>query len=158
MTDSSYSVEGQMTIFDWEYDQDSWCGKTFPEPSAATKEKTSKRSSQKSSKSLNRNVPMCLCLTKENGPNRDVCTMKWGGWSVAWRVHDAQFWGVPQRRKRIALVADFGGMCAPEVLFERKGLSRDFEQSGEEGEETSTDSERSTGESDSGFIDGTFYL
>ena len=84
--------------------------------------------------------------------------MNWGGWSVAWRVHDAQFWGVPQRRKRIALVADFGGMCAPEVLFERKGLSRDSEQSGEEREETSTDSERSTGESDSGFVDGTFYL
>ena len=31
------------------------------------------------------------------------------GWSIAWRVHDAQFWGVPQRRKRIALVADFAG-------------------------------------------------
>ena len=81
-----------------------------------------------------------------------------GGWSVAWRVHDAQFWGVPQRRKRIALVADFGGMCAPEVLFERKGLSRDSEQSGEERKETSADSERSTGESDGGFVDGTFYL
>ena len=46
-----------------------------------------------------------------------------GNWSVAWRVHDAQFWGVPQRRKRIALVADFGGLSAPEILFERKGLS-----------------------------------
>ena len=35
------------------------------------------------------------------------------GWSIAWRVHDAQFWGVPQRRKRIALVADFaGGGCS----------------------------------------------
>ena len=32
-----------------------------------------------------------------------------GKWSVAWRLHDAQFWGVPQRRKRIALVADFDG-------------------------------------------------
>ena len=31
------------------------------------------------------------------------------GWSIAWRVHDAQFWGVPQRRKRISLVADFTG-------------------------------------------------
>ena len=50
-----------------------------------------------------------------------------GGWSIAWRVHDAQFWGVPQRRKRIALVADFGGLSAPEILFERKGLSRDSE-------------------------------
>ena len=51
-----------------------------------------------------------------------------GRWSVAWRIHDAQFWGVPQRRKRIALVADFAGLSAPEVLFERKGLSGDFEQ------------------------------
>ena len=48
------------------------------------------------------------------------------GWSIAWRIHNAQFWGVPQRRKRIALVADFGGGCAPEVLFIRKGLSRDI--------------------------------
>lgn len=50
-----------------------------------------------------------------------------GRWSVAWRVHDAKFWGVPQRRKRISVVADFGGLSAPEVLFERKGLSGDFE-------------------------------
>jgi DNA (cytosine-5)-methyltransferase 1 len=50
-----------------------------------------------------------------------------GRWSVAWRLHDAQFWGVPQRRKRIALVADFGGLAAPEVQFERKGVSRDTE-------------------------------
>ena len=59
-----------------------------------------------------------------------------GSWSVAWRVHDAQFWGVPQRRKRIALVADFGGLSASEILFERKGLSGDSEQSGAKGEET----------------------
>ncbi len=45
-------------------------------------------------------------------------------WSIAWRVFDAQFWGVPQRRRRIALVADFGGQSAPEILFERKGVSR----------------------------------
>ena len=75
-----------------------------------------------------------------------------GSWSIAWRVHDAQFWGAtqfvdgrvfipgtPQRRKRIALVADFGGLAAPEVLFERKGLSRDFEQSGEKGQKTAGD-------------------
>ena len=58
------------------------------------------------------------------------------GWSIAWRVHDAQFWGVPQRRKRIALVADFGGLTAPEILFERKGLSGDFEPGRETGEGT----------------------
>ena len=53
-----------------------------------------------------------------------------GAWSIAWRVHDAQFWGVPQRRKRIALVADFGGLSAPEILFERKGLRGDSAESG----------------------------
>ena len=46
------------------------------------------------------------------------------GWSIAWRVLDAQFWGVPQRRRRIALVADFGGGCAQEVLFDINSLSR----------------------------------
>ena len=51
------------------------------------------------------------------------------GWSIAWRIHDAQFWGVPQRRKRIALVADFGGRNAPEILFERESVSGNPEQS-----------------------------
>ena len=64
------------------------------------------------------------------------------GWSIAWRVHDAQFWGVPQRRKRIALVADFGGKSAPEILFESEGLPGDSETSREEGQGTSTTSER----------------
>ena len=49
------------------------------------------------------------------------------GWSVAWRVLDAQYWGVPQRRRRIALVADFGGQSAPEILFKPKSLSGHFE-------------------------------
>lgn len=45
------------------------------------------------------------------------------GWSLAWRQLDAQYWGVPQRRKRIALVVDFGGQRAEEILFERTSLS-----------------------------------
>lgn len=56
------------------------------------------------------------------------------GWSVAWRTHDAQYWGVPQRRRRISVVADFGGLTAPEILFEREGLPGDFDQSGAAGE------------------------
>lgn len=44
------------------------------------------------------------------------------GFSVAWRQLDAQYWGVPQRRKRIYLVADFAGGRAGEILFEREGL------------------------------------
>jgi DNA (cytosine-5)-methyltransferase 1 len=43
--------------------------------------------------------------------------------SLAWRVLDAQYWGVPQRRKRIFLVADFAGGGAGEILFKSEGLS-----------------------------------
>lgn len=53
-----------------------------------------------------------------------------GRWSVAWRVHDAQHWGVPQRRRRISVVADFGGDTAGEILFERKSVSRNLAESG----------------------------
>lgn len=44
------------------------------------------------------------------------------GWSLAYRVFDSQFWGVPQRRRRIHLVIDLRGECAGEVLFEREGV------------------------------------
>lgn len=68
------------------------------------------------------------------------------GWSVAYRVLDAQFWGVPQRRRRIALVADFGGHTAPEILFERDGLCWDSAQSGEARKGASGDFEVGAGE------------
>ena len=45
--------------------------------------------------------------------------------SLAWRVLDAQYWGVAQRRRRIFLVADFGGLTAPKILFEQERLLRD---------------------------------
>ena len=51
------------------------------------------------------------------------------GFSVAWRVYDAQFWGVPQRRKRIYLVADFGSERAGEILFEQEGPRWSLEES-----------------------------
>ena len=43
---------------------------------------------------------------------------------------DAQFWGVAQRRRRIFLVADFGGTTAPEILFKQDSLFGDLAQSG----------------------------
>ena len=53
---------------------------------------------------------------------------------IAWRVLDAQYWGVPQRRRRIFLVADFtaDGRCAGEILFESEGVSGDTAESTEE--------------------------
>ncbi len=50
-------------------------------------------------------------------------TVMGDGFSLAWRVLDAQFWGIPQRRKRIYLVADFAGGSAGKVLFESEGVS-----------------------------------
>lgn len=52
------------------------------------------------------------------------------GWSLAYRVFDAQYWGVPQRRRRIHLVVDFRGERAGEVLFEREGLRGYFAEGG----------------------------
>lgn len=57
-----------------------------------------------------------------------------GRWSVAWRVLDAQHWGVPQRRRRIALVADFGGDTAWEISFEQQSVSGYPAESGAAGE------------------------
>ena len=49
-----------------------------------------------------------------------------GRWSVVWRTHDAQYWGVPQRRRRISVVADFGGDTASEIQFDGECLSGDI--------------------------------
>lgn len=46
--------------------------------------------------------------------------------SIAWRLFDAQYWGVPQRRRRIYLVADFRGQRAKEILFKPESLRRHF--------------------------------
>lgn len=67
------------------------------------------------------------------------------GYSIAWRVLDAQHWGVPQRRKRIYLVADFGGQRAGEILFKREGLRRNFAKSREAGKKATADAVGSTG-------------
>lgn len=68
------------------------------------------------------------------------------GWSVAWRVLDAQYWGVPQRRRRIALVADFGGQTAPEILFKPKSVSGHFEPCGAQGQGTARNVENGIGD------------
>jgi DNA (cytosine-5)-methyltransferase 1 len=58
--------------------------------------------------------------------------------SIAWRVLDAQYWGVPQRRRRIFLVADFGGQSAPEILFKCKSMSGDIAEGEEAGQTITT--------------------
>ena len=81
---------------------------------------------------------------------------KWGGqgtivgdgYSVSWRTLDAQYWGVPQRRKRIYLVADFGGGTAPEILFEQDSLRGDTKESSKERKDTAAGAEDGSYKSD----------
>lgn len=72
------------------------------------------------------------------------------GWSIAWRTLDAQYHGVPQRRRRIFLVADFADECAGEILFECKGLPGYPAESGETLEEVAGYSEKGIGKSGEG--------
>ena len=69
------------------------------------------------------------------------------GFSIAWRVLDAQYWGVPQRRSRIYLVADFRGRRAGKILFERESLRGCAAAGRAEGESTAEDVSGSTGRS-----------
>ena len=83
-------------------------------------------------------------MPPKNKWSKSGCIMG-DGWSIAWRVCDAQFWGVPQRRSRIALVADFGGESASEILFVRKSLQRDIDEGGTERKRTSANSKNGIG-------------
>lgn len=95
-------------------------------------------------------------IAEPEAPNIEVPEKGWptwggyhdevgGRWSVAWRVHDAQYWGVPQRRRRISVVADFGGDTAGEILFERKSVSRHPAESGAAGERLADGAESGAG-------------
>lgn len=73
------------------------------------------------------------------------------GWSLAYRTIDAQYFGVPQRRRRIYLVADFAGGSAGEILFESEGVSRDFTPSGSPWKGTAGNAESCIGRSSGGI-------
>lgn len=64
--------------------------------------------------------------------------------SLAWRTFDAQYWGVPQRRKRIYLVADFDGQRAGKILFEQEGLRGNSSKSVQKWKDLTENSRRST--------------
>ena len=70
------------------------------------------------------------------------------GWSLAYRVFDAQYWGVPQRRRRIYLVADLRGECAREILFEREGLRGYFAEGRTPWQEAAADAQGCAGADD----------
>lgn len=114
-------------------------------------------------------------IPRPNGKWESSGSIVGKGYSIAWRIHNACFWGVPQRRRRICVLADFGGASAPWVLFGAKlvrtsgaghsdetfrdlgngtgrevsavgeGLQGDTSEGGDEGERPSAGTERGTG-------------
>lgn len=90
-------------------------------------------------------------ITKVKDPNASMPKpKKWcnsgeivgDSFSIAWRVLDAKYFGVPQRRRRIFLVADLRGECAGEILFEQTGLPWDTKKSKEKGKRNSNTTEK----------------
>ena len=80
------------------------------------------------------------------------------GWSLAYRVLDAQYWGVPQRRRRIYLVADFRGRSAGKISFEREGLRGYFAESGASWQRATGDAEGGVGTADCGVMTACYSI
>lgn len=115
----------------------------------------------------------CVRVKEENAPDVPIPAAGWpnagvimgDGFSIAWKVCDLQYYGCPQRRKRISLLCDFDGLAAPEIIFEqyttrrcesglfpfRESLPGDTEQSAEEGKEVAGDFAESPGKSDKSY-------
>ena len=72
----------------------------------------------------------------DSGRWADSGMVRGGAADISWRVLDAQYWGVPQRRKRVVLVADYKTQRSAEILFIPEGVSRHPSQSGQQGQET----------------------
>lgn len=111
-------------------------GRMCPERSIVIKDTIFYKCSGKSQR------PIFQCLNVENGQKAEWFNA--GGVQVAWRQLDAQYWGVPQRRKRIFLVASFGYSCAEQILFKPESVPWNIAQSRKTKERTSNRTKGST--------------
>jgi len=103
------------------------------------------------------NVPGLLTSNKGKDFGVVIGTMADIGYSLAWRVLDAQHFGVPQRRRRVFIVGrrTGDGLSSAEVLFKSEGLRRNTTQSKQAGQDTATSTARSFGQSSfAGYTEG----
>ena len=126
------------------FDPDIWSGKTSLEPSAHEGGEDFRAVLEEAARVCDNSA----VIPRPADGWSNAGTVMGDGWSIAWRVFDAQFWGVPQRRRRIALVADFGGYTAPEILFERNSLSGNTPKSKEAREKVAASAEERAGSAD----------
>ena len=96
------------------------------------------------------NVPGALSSEHGGAFRQLLSEMDALGYGLAWRVLDAQFFGVAQRRERLFLVGSLGTMRSSEVLFEREGVPWDYSSSRDKRKALAGESEKGSGESDSG--------
>lgn len=97
------------------------------------------------------NVPGALSSENGHAFGQLLSEMDALGYGLAWRVLDAQFFGVAQRRERLFLVGSLGTMRSSEVLFEREGVPWDYSSSRDKRKALAGESSRRSGESDSGL-------
>ena len=103
------------------------------------------------------NVPGLLTSNKGRDFGVVIGTMADIGYSLAWRVLDAQHFGVPQRRRRVFIVGrrTGDGLSAAEILFKSEGLRRNTTQSKQTRQDTATSTARSFGQSSfAGYTEG----
>lgn len=141
MNEADYS-EKQLTLFEvcekpqTESTQSGSCGKMSQEHLAQIKGMTLELCWKKSQK------PTFQCLILDDGARGGL--VRSPKCNVAWRTLDAQYWGVPQRRARIFLIAGFGADSRPEVLFEPESLFRNTEESQDKRKSATRDTAQST--------------
>jgi DNA (cytosine-5)-methyltransferase 1 len=102
------------------------------------------------------NVPGLLSSSKGRDMGIVIGTLVELGYGVAWRVLDAQYFGVPQRRRRVFIVGCLGDETgAGKILFERNGLRRDSSQGKQAGQNIANSTPRSFGQSSfGGYTEG----
>ncbi len=94
------------------------------------------------------NVPGAFTSERGEAYRQLLSEMDALGYGLAWRVLDAQFFGVAQRRERVFLVGSLGTMCCAEVLFERESLSWDHQSSRQKRQALAEEAQERVGEAD----------